>query len=144
MISRTTDGYLFEEHSLKAVSGKGLAHRELVSMLYKAAGFRTKDISTEMHCAITTANKRQQNINYKLKAKNTAQAITEAFRKGIIIHYILIITASVGSATNDHSQMARHRIPRTQSRTQQRNKRDSLMADTDTLMLINQFNGAFA
>lgn len=137
MITRTQDGYQFTEHSLKAVSGKGLAPRELVSLLYKAAGFKAEDISTEMDCALTTTNKRQQNINFKLQAKNSAQAVSEALRQGIIIHYLLIITASIGCTTADHSEMARHKTPRTQTRTQQRTGRENLFSDTDHLFLSN-------
>lgn len=135
MISRTQDGYQLEEHSLKAIAGKGLSPRELVSILYKAAGFKTKEISEEMHCAITTANKRQQNINYKLKAKNTAQAVSEAFRRGIIIHFILIITSTVAATNINHSDMARHRTPRTSSRAQQRSRRETYLSETDFLLL---------
>lgn len=143
MILKTQDGYQFKEHALKAIAGKGLAPRELVSMLYKAAGFNAQETSSEMHCTLTTTNKRQQNINFKLKAKNSTQAISEAFKKGIIVHYILIVTSSIGAATQDHSEMARHRVPRTQSRSQQR-KRDTLGFETDLLFLVNQSNEARA
>lgn len=140
MISRTQDGYQFEEHSLKAVSGKGLSPRELISLLYKAAGFKAEDISTEMDCAVTTTNKRQQNINYKLKARNSAHAVTTAFREGIIIHYLLIVTSSTGAVTTDHSELARHQAPRTSSRTQHRTQREPSLSDTDLLFLSSPNN----
>lgn len=139
MILRTQDGYQLEEHSLKAIPGKGLSPRELMSLLYKAAGLNTKEIAEEMHCAVTTANKRQQNINFKLKAKNSIQAVSEAFRKGIIIHLLVIVTSSIGAATSDHSDMARHRTPRT-SRTQVRTRREPCPLETDLFFLKQQSN----
>lgn len=140
MILRTQDGYQFEEHSLKAVSGKGLSPRELISILYRAAGFKAKEISEEMHCTLTTANKRQQNINFKLKAKNSVQAVSEAFKNGIIVHYLLIITSSIGAATPSHSDIARHRSPRTSSRIQHRVRRETYLSETDLLLFLTLNN----
>jgi len=126
MILKTADSYELQEHGLKGFLNKGLAPRELIAMLLKANGMKAKEISAEMDCALITTNKRFQNINFKLKAKNATHSLSEAFRKGIIIHYTLLAALSTGLITNAESQIEQNRLrtPRSSIRVTQRSKQE--------------------
>ena len=129
-VTRVEDGYIDTEHNIKGCLDKGLAPRQLVSLLLKAVGMNTKEVSTEMNCSESTTNKRQQTINFKLNAKNTPQAISEAVRRGIIVYLSVIMTLFIAPSDEDENftqELGRLRNPRPTAQQQFRTRSETIV-----------------
>lgn len=92
-------------------------------LMFSALGLSEKKIAIVMECSIGNIKQAKQTLFFKLRASNTADAVTKAF----VAHYLRLLTffiamfiSAAAPTLNDHNTLAR--LSRTRPATQLRAK----------------------